>query len=393
MQIVTVGDVGVRDDMIHIGDEAMFEALVTELGSRGVEVVGVSSEPAETAVRYGIDTVPRIGFDLSLGRPAADERLGRVIRAATGESTLADDDPALTVIDAVRSSSGVAVAGGGNLASTWPVHIYERRALVGIATALGLPSAVSGQTFGPELTGTDVDLVAELLGESRVVGAREDASAALAARLGVPADRLQRTVDDASFLVDDAAADSGYLLVSLSTHLAGRDRPAFVAALASVLDRVAHDTGLEVRFHAHWAALDPSSVRGDSILHDEVRQAMKAGSEVVPTVDSAHAARLARGAGLLVTGRYHPAVFAVPAGVPTIGISTDSYTVVKLTGALGGFGQSSVLGIDALIAGDGHGLAAQVWRDRATIREDGIIRSISHRDASAAWWDRVAAQF
>ena len=49
MRLVMIGDVGVVDDMVHIGDEAMFEAAVEELADRGVEVTGVSSAPADTA--------------------------------------------------------------------------------------------------------------------------------------------------------------------------------------------------------------------------------------------------------------------------------------------------------------------------------------------------------
>ena len=58
MRVVALGDVGVIDDMMHIGDEAMFQAANDELAARGVDLVAVSSAPAETAARYGIDAVP-----------------------------------------------------------------------------------------------------------------------------------------------------------------------------------------------------------------------------------------------------------------------------------------------------------------------------------------------
>ena len=40
MQLVAIGDVGVVDDMMHIGDEAMFEALKDELTARGAGIIG-----------------------------------------------------------------------------------------------------------------------------------------------------------------------------------------------------------------------------------------------------------------------------------------------------------------------------------------------------------------
>src|ERR671912_382735 len=109
MRVVALGDVGVVDDMMHIGDEAMFAAAV----------------------------------------------------------------------GAVAAADGVLIAGGGNLASTWPLHVYERAALAGIAARLSRPLVVSGQTLGPDLRGRDRDLVRGLLHSAALVGVRESASHAL----------------------------------------------------------------------------------------------------------------------------------------------------------------------------------------------------------------------
>ncbi|BDZ46915.1 hypothetical protein GCM10025866_28240 [Naasia aerilata] len=35
MSVVVIGDVGVVDRMMHIGDEAMFEVMATQLAARG----------------------------------------------------------------------------------------------------------------------------------------------------------------------------------------------------------------------------------------------------------------------------------------------------------------------------------------------------------------------
>ena len=88
--------------------------------------------------------------------------------------------------DAVCGADAVVVAGGGNMASTWPLHIFERAALPALlARAAGIPFVVTGQTLGPQLDRADPELVASLLRSARLVGVREHASADLALRLGV----------------------------------------------------------------------------------------------------------------------------------------------------------------------------------------------------------------
>jgi len=393
MRVVVIGDVGVVDGMMHIGDEAMFEAMTAELRARGARITGISSAPEETASRYGIAAIDRIGFDLSAGRDAAEQRLALVLRAATDDDVfgaLPQDDSARGVIDAVRSASGVAVAGGGNLASTWPQHAYERRALAGIARALGRPVVVSGQTLGPHLVDRDRELVAELFADASLVGLREGASFRLARQLAGPDAPLTATVDDASFLVSGSTEPDGHLLVSLSTHLGGRDRIMSVAAIAGLLDRLTASSGLPVRFLAHFGSLEDGVVRGDSVLHEEVRAAMSAPSEVIATSDSRAAADAARHAELLVTSRYHPAVFAVPAGVPTVAIAVDDYTRIKLRGALGNFGQDTVVALDDVLSGAADRVADAAWAKRDRTRAEGTRISGDRYPEWSAWWDRVA---
>ncbi|MET4702831.1 polysaccharide pyruvyl transferase family protein [Frigoribacterium sp. UYMn621] len=399
MRVVAIGDVGVIDEMIHIGDEAMFEAFVDAMRARGLDsLVAVSANPSETIARYGadgfgIEAVRGIGFAPSAGgRAAQQDRLDRVLRTAAGETgLLADDDSALAVIDAIRGSDGVAVTGGGNLASTWPSHIFERLAIAGIAKALGKPFVVSGQTLGPQLSDEDSALVARLLGLAQLVSVRESASLAVAQSLDVPADRLRLGADDASFLFDETLPALPICVVTLANHVGDADRDAVTAAIADLLDEIVETTDLDIVFLAHFGSLDEARVRGDSVVHQRVMAQMISQRvlAVVPP-DAPGAARIARSASLVVTSRYHPAVFAVPAGVPTIGIPVDEYTRVKLTGALENFGQRGILPVAALLAGDGPELLARVWADRVEMTTAGRTIADTQRAASAAWWDRVA---
>jgi polysaccharide pyruvyl transferase WcaK-like protein len=398
VRIVVIGDVGVLDDMVHIGDEAMFDELVHQMLERGIdEIVGVSSNPAETSARYGIEAVPNIGFRTQRTREELDARMDLVLRTAAGDTgLLADDDTAHAVIEAIRASDGVAVSGGGNMASTWPSHIFERGTIGEIARLLGKPLVVSGQTIGPHLTDADAELVARLLSTADLVGLRESPSYDFSLALGVPADQIAKTVDDASFLADqpgeaDAVPESPYCLVSLSTHVGVEERGAFQQSTAELLDAIAAETGLDVVFFAHFASLNEGESRGDTVMHDAVIERMSTpGVATARTSDSLSAARLARAASLVVSSRYHPAVFAVPGGVPTIGIPVDDYTTTKLTGALGNFGQSALVAAADLVAGRGAAVASAVWADREGIRTRGLGLAGENRAESAEWWDRVA---
>ena len=108
------------------------------LEARSVDIVGVSSAPAESERRYGVPMVPRLGF-AGLDRAASQARWEELTDAAAGRGSLRPGDPAAQVLDLLGAVSGVLNAGGGNLASRWPVHIYERSALVAMARARGLP--------------------------------------------------------------------------------------------------------------------------------------------------------------------------------------------------------------------------------------------------------------
>ena len=408
MRIVVIGDVGVLDDMVHIGDEAMFDELVHQMRSRGVdEVTAVSSNPAETSARYGVSAVPNIGFRTQRGREELDARMDLVVRTAAGDiGLLAPDDTAHAVIEAIRASDGVAVSGGGNMASTWPSHIYERGTIGEIARLLGKPLVVSGQTIGPHLTTADGEIVARLLSSADLVGLRERPSYDLSLALGVPAEQLAQTVDDASFIADqpvdaESTPEHPYCLVSLSTHVGDENRAEFQQATALLLDSIAAQTGLDIVFFAHFASVNADESRGDTVMHDAVVERMTArdtgstpdGHPRVTTVhsgDSVSAARLARSAALVVSSRYHPAVFAVSGGVPTIGIPVDDYTTTKLTGALGNFGQGALLSAADLVAGRGAAVASALWADRDTVRARGLALAVESRESSSEWWDRVA---
>jgi polysaccharide pyruvyl transferase WcaK-like protein len=387
--VLTIGDIGVVGGMIHLGDEAMFEVAVTELAARGGEVIGISSAPEESAERYRIRAAPRLGF-VGLSRSEALRRRAELLAAVAGEAELSSADPATGVLRALDEASGVLIAGGGNLASRWPVHVFERTTLAALAVAQGIPVVLTGQTLGPDLEPDDEERVAATVRAAALTGVREFDSARLVREWRAS---VRVGVDDASFL-GDGAGDSGdvdqhdAVLVSLSGWLAGREAGAVAENLARLLDRAADDLG-PVVFHAHYGAVDPAAPpAGDALLHERVRERMRRPSRVVPVGDARGAARLARGARALVTGRYHPAVFAAPAGVPIVALAADDYTRVKLGGALGHWGQDTVVDIGG---SEADAALARAVSAHEAIAAGAAERSAAHRAASAQWWDDVAS--
>ena len=384
VRILSIGDIGPLDGMLHVGDEAMFEAMVLELRARGASsFIGLSSNLSDSASRYNIETIPNFGFTRDDRARASEIIAGRIPGGDAAAHTIA---AALVDVDLV------VIAGGGNMTSIWPSHIFERSALAALAAAAGVPVVISGQTLGPQLDADDALMLSALLETADLVGVRERDSLRLADTLGTWA---ELNPDDASFVADLHPSTAPlppfpYCLVTLAGHTGDTDRGRFVDSMAELLDDVALTSGLGIVFSGHFAPFS-GEPRGDEVMHELVRSAMEQPSGVARVRDTAESAALARGASLVVSSRYHPVVFAVSGGVPAIGIPVDDYTTTKLTGALGNFGQDSVVPVASLTSGDGIAVARQVWRQHGSIREAGLLRASSQRATATAWWDKVAA--
>ncbi|WAP51750.1 polysaccharide pyruvyl transferase family protein [Arthrobacter sp. ATA002] len=240
---------------------------------------------------------------------------------------------------------GVLVAGGGNLNSRYGWLLYERAAVVAVARALGKPVVISGQTLGPQLTAPDAAELARMLESAAMSSMREPASLQLARSLGATA---VAGLDDASFLEPgeisgaelgsgiDALPDSGYVAVTVAPTSA--DTGDFPARLGAELDALHERTGLPAVFIPHMGV---GSDRGwDLESHTRIADSMSTPLQQLPVLPARQVAALTAGASLVVTSRYHPAVFALSAGVPVVGLATDTYSGVRIAGAMGNWGMA-----------------------------------------------------
>ncbi|WP_284752537.1 polysaccharide pyruvyl transferase family protein [Arthrobacter sp. efr-133-R2A-120] len=419
MKILVQGDLG--QVAYHVGDEAMAIAAADELRARlQAGIVLLTRDPGQTGELYGTAAIDTLVFPW----PPAERsnHLELVRRAARGDRTaLPPQDSVWRVIDEVKSADGVLIAGGGNMNSLYGWLLYERAALGLIAKELGKPLVVSGQTFGPTLLPQDQQILHELLDYAALVGAREPSSYALGFQMGLGSGKLIRVLDDASFLVPPGSVGALPGSVDALPGSVGAENPAgeefeypagpFIAAtfgpeswrdgtrslakLGEVLDRAVELTGLPVYLIPHVGPLGQDGQGGDHESHETVLAHSRSGRvHVCPVLPAPAAAALTVASELVLTNRYHPVVFGLAAGVPVVALANDSYSDVRLHGAMGNWGvQDWALPLSSLDI-DGFDLAiAEAWTRRAEIREHlDSLRPQIHA-VHENWWDAVASIF
>jgi len=416
VKFVVQGDLG--QGAYHVGDEAMTVAAVDELSGRtGASFVLLSRDPEQTVGLYGTASIPTIEFPWPPAERSAHLELVR--RAVRGDrAALPPADNVWGVIDEVATADGVLIAGGGNMNSLYGWLLYERAAVAIIARELGKPLVVSGQTFGPTLLPQDRKVLHELLECATLIGAREPSSYALGFELGLGSDRLVRVLDDGSFLPSSArhlpsgseqappAGDSGladlpdlpvlpaggYIAATVGPD-AWREGTRTLASIAAVLDRAALLTGLPVYLLPHMGALGSAEDGSDHESHRTVLAHSRSGQlTMLPVLPVRTAAEVTAAAGLVITNRYHPAVFGLAAGVPVVSLANDAYSDIRLTGAHGNWGLGDwALPLPSLAPGGVDDAVAEAWARRDEIRQHLERLRPGFQKSQEQWWDAVAA--
>lgn len=400
-RVAVLADLG--QDVYHAGDEAMGHAAADELRSRGFQVLLLSRNPAQTERLFDAPAAATLPFPWP---PAERESyLGHIRAHLAGTSELPPEDPARALIEVLSECDGLLIAGGGNLNSRYGWLLYERAAAVVIARALGKPVVISGQTLGPQLTAPDAIVLAEMLLAADLCSMREPASLQLARSMGVPA---AAGLDDASFLTPAASSEpaaasgtaavngvqdlpgSGYVAVTVAPLSEGRED--LFAQLGAELDSLHGQTGLPVVFVPHMGI--GADQGWDMAAHARIAGAMSTRSLQLPVLPARDVAGITAGAAMVLTTRYHPAVFALSAGVPVLGLAPDNYSGVRISGAMGNWGLSDfVLPVPALGEGLLGPALSEAWERRSDISGH-LAEVLPSRSAwSQSWWDAVAAVF
>lgn len=402
-RITMIGDIG-WSRFYHLGDEAMTELAIEALRARtDVEITLIAGEPDYAGQMYGVDAISRIGFKRD--RPPNIRRMRSILDHLESDGKrggLAPTDSVLRVIDAVRESDAVLIAGGGNLNSMFAHHIYERATLAKIARHFDKPYALTSQTLGPLIYDEDREVVHELLSEAEFVGTRESYTTQLAEELGSGEATIRRQVDDAFSLTardeDRAAiadlATKPFVLASFaekaSSPMISDDDYRLKAA--EISRRIAEETGLDVLLVPHGGALPPAEPTRDQL--NDVRIAAAADNDsVIPTrmLTARQLIALTERAELVIGTRYHAAIFAGAAAVPFISLAPNLYSSIRMRGAAENVGMEDfVLPLDS--ADDIVNTAVGVARNRELMQSELRSQSTQRRDEHRRWWDFVVTR-
>lgn len=402
MRVVLVGDIGWRD-LYHLGDEAMTEVALEALRARDVtDVTLIGGHPESATARYGVPSIGRIGFRGTSDRSHNIARHAAVADAARhGTHLLSEGDPAIAVIEAVRGADAVLVAGGGNLNSFFPQHIFERAALAATASALGKPYAFTSQTVGPLIRAQDAPHLEPLLGSAVCFGARERSTFDLVGTLGAAEERVSLGMDDAFGLRPRAAdlasvarlRERRYIVASFaekpSTPTIGQD--AYYRLIARTLVQLADLHDADVLLVPHAGTFEPERTIRDQISNEKIA-AYAGDSRVrpVPMLTAREVAALTRGAALVIGTRYHPAIIAAREATPALSIAPTQYSSVRMRGAAANVGmQDYVLGLASWRSGDVLRAARELLDADDAVRTH--LRSVRDRRLAdhEAWWDTL----
>ena len=386
-RLVVIADVG-GEKRRHLGDEAMLEANLQALRKLAPQIsfTVVSCDPAWTAERYGVDSVPTFGFssEPAAGRERAAMLKGLLAEASSGVKMNITSDmrhPTNSTAGALAGADGLLVSGGGNLSSTWPDLLYERVALLHLARLFGKPAVIVGQTIGPRLAVDEYRLLAQALSSARFLGVRERPSVALALKMGVSLERVWYQSDDALFLeTNPESATLGSLApdafvtpliaVTIDPQIRAAGEVVF-GALVAQLREISVATGAPLILIPHAFGNESAAAPSDLTEAHLLAKALGLSSTVLAEgLDAQQAMRVTGQAELIVTSRYHPIVFGLAAGVPSIGIYGDDYCRIKLQGALEHAGlESWTLTYEAITCRELLTKALELWRTRETVRQ------------------------
>lgn len=401
-RITMIGDVG-WSRFYHLGDEAMTELAIDALRARtDIEITLIAGEPEYAAEMYGVDAIPRIGFKRDREPNIARmEKVLEHVETKGGRSSLKAGDPALKVIDAVRASDAVLIAGGGNLNSMFAHHIYERVTLGRIAQLLGKPYALTSQTLGPLIYDEDRKLVYEFLADAEFVGSRESYTTTFAKQVGGKRAVVRRQVDDAFSLepheedrraVDDLTAEP-FILASFAEKASSPvlSDSAYHAHLVDITRRLADETGLNVLLVPHGGGLPPAALTRDQLTNDQI--ATEVGRESVrPTrmLTARELIALTERAEFVIGTRYHAGIFAGASAVPFISLVPNLYSSIRMRGAAENVGMEQfVLPVDSIddVVATGVGVAENRQVIAGVLQDSAAQRRAEHGD----WWDFVVA--
>lgn len=371
MKVTLVAPTVAGSDGVALCDNASLAAAVQMCTAAGMaDITIVAPDPDQVQADLGLPAVRGVlSGAASLGNRDSERWLRRVVDAASGRVTdLNPDDPVLGLVNAIAAADALVIVAGSVPGSLQPQAIYEYAALTEIAHAFSKPIFMSAQGLNAALTDRHRQLLSETLDRCSLVGLGNPEARSLAVDMTTDGSRFRDIVDDTMFVGDasDGAQHPAYCAVATQEP---RDTPVeayLLPAVAQLLDHVVASTGLDI---VHVVA-NPSESSGD--FRD--------------------AARIVRGASMIISSRCEPLAFAVAGSVPAIGIYDDVPTGQRMVGLLGAAGQANYA-IPAVSVPSGHAALAvdALWASRQVIAKALTDQMPRLEQLSRVWWEEVAS--
>lgn len=275
----------------NLGDELIFKALLSQLDKIGISrkcVTAVSIDARRTTSTFSVNAVSHTDL--------------------------------LSLLSALKRADILIFGGGGLLqdeTSIWNLPYHLSR--IWLARVLGKPVIAIGLGAGRVKTRLGAWLIAATFGRRIPIIVRDEESKEVLEKIGL---RLVTQAADLVFTLPPINyAPEGYVAVALRpfSHKGGvlpvgmkrkMGVPKDARQLAKVLDRVAEQTGLEIRFVSFDQDKDVAYQRA---IAAHMQSSV---SFVTPTVDSV--AKVIGCANALIGMRYHAGIVAFLAGVPSV---------------------------------------------------------------------------
>jgi polysaccharide pyruvyl transferase CsaB len=331
------------------GDEAVLKSILTalkeaadEAGVR-VEPIVLSGDPEWTKRQYDVEAVHRT-------------RLGEIRQA-------------------LKRSDGL-ISGGGSLLqdATGLGSIPYYLGMMSLARWSGKPTFVYAQGIGPVNRKIFQPFIASAFKKSAYVSVRDEESAAMLGRYGVPPTSIAVVPDPVMGLPSGDAADEA------ADEAAGTDKPPLVGVsvrfwrsdradmdrVAAALEALAGRMDVRLRFLPFHRGADEDASR--YVMERLARSGAYAEQklELAPAHDDPQ--RMLREVGrcaLLIGMRLHSLIYAANRGVPLLGVSYDP----KIDQFLQRLGQRAIGTTDALDADSAAQRAEEILRRPAAWHE------------------------
>ncbi len=384
--------------LLNLGDVAMLEVCVERLRARWpaarVEVLTTAPGLLERHVP-GAVPLPAAGRYSWLRQPESRGRRSPELRAAhalparftrpllrTERARRGRRDLELRqFLDALLGADLFVMSGRGGIGDAFPDETVAVLEELRAANALGVPCALLSQGIGPLEDSGLRRTAARVLPSADLVAVREGRTGPrLLDELGVPADRVIVTGDDALALVPERPPAAGQAVgagIRISPY---SGMPAETAQrLSSAVTSLARGLG---------AAVEPLPVSRHPAEADAAALGSRAADQ--PETPADLIARIG-GCRVVVSGSYHAAVFALGQGVPAVCVATSPYYRDKFLGLRSQFGDACEV---VLLEGDAAlervaDLAARAYRAWPSQREQLLRAARAQRAAGLTAYSRL----